>query len=123
MSKFDWRSDAEKAYAKEQGWKVARLDAGLREIAVGSRGLRCTEYASQQIGDMYDHATVYDDVDTGHPIAIIVHPYGQFAQAQVDAIASLYRLQGQIIQPTMYPHPQAQTIVFWRPRPAGRRRR
>lgn len=116
MRKFDHRTVAERAYAEKQRWKVARLHACLREIAAGSRGLKHAGHAASQLGKIYDHPTTYNEVGTRRPVAIIVHPYGRFTQAQVDAIARKYGVRGKIIKPTMYPHPDAQTIVFWRKR-------
>lgn len=114
MKELDWRSSDERAFAEKRRWKLAHRDASLYEIAAGSRGSKRMEYASQQLGDMYDHATVYDYASTRRPVAIIVHPYGRFTSAQVNLIARQYGLRGQIIEPTMYPNPEAQTVVFWR---------
>jgi hypothetical protein len=114
MSDFDRRSATERAFAEKQGWKVAHRHASLRAISAGTRALKREEYANDQLGDMYDHATFYDYKESRRPAAIIVHPYRHFSQAEIYAVARRYGLTAEILEPTIYPHPDAQTIVFYR---------
>jgi hypothetical protein len=119
MNRFYWRSAAEGSFAEQQGWKVSRFAAGLGEIAAGSRGLTHEEYATEQLGDMFDHATFYDWAGSRRPAAIIVHPYGGLALELVQMVARRYNVQARIVIPSWY-RSEAQTIIFWGHRPTLR---
>jgi hypothetical protein len=114
MDNQDLRSAAETVFAYARGWKISPRTASLAEIASGRRNAHRQEYVSDQLGGMYDHATEYEFVGGRRPAGIIVHPYRHFTASEVQQIAQRYGLQGAIINPTMYPNPSAQTIVFWR---------
>jgi hypothetical protein len=108
-------SAAEKIYAKQHGWKPARFEASLDEIAAGRRNSREEICAYDQLGSLYDHAEWYDWAGTQQPAAIIVHPYGHITQQEIEAIAQRYGLRVQIIKPSWH-SPEATTIVFSAPR-------
>jgi hypothetical protein len=112
MDNIDRRSESEKAFAEARGWIPSHRTVSLSDIAAGRRSSRREEYASVQLGDMYDHGTEYEYLGTTRPAAIIVHPYRRFTAAQVQEIAQRFGIQGAIIDPSMYHNPSAQTIVF-----------
>ena len=84
---------AAKTFAASRGWKLARREADLFEIAAGRRSSWRTGFASDQLGRMFDHAEFYEWAGSRRPAAIVVHPYGHFSQSEVDAVAKLYRLK------------------------------